>query len=368
METDLHACPSCGNILNLKDAVGMWIECPHCHVRFMINYFLGTDESYDNKDSKEVYYFSQQCDYQSFHTKCFDLMMHKSPEDIFSELRVMEEKQCYLPYISSIGGNSNSTYKSVYVGADNHTVISQKYAQLSYKNSDPHFGVFCRSHDKGNNDIKTVSVDDARIAALPKWAAYSDELHYYPFYCLVCSYRNKIFSFSSLGSGDINASEMPVDEDLHRKPYLINLSKSERISFAKLGTVVAMVIIALCLLLIFWQDVTGLIAVKKAFLTEHWEISHGRNGWFAYILFTFYFLWLFLKGAFFISIGVGITFYISFCIVWLAIVIGVFLRNRYVIHRSLTKLKNTQHRKQQEADVRFAIHLNELYDKEKDLL
>lgn len=369
METDQLKCSSCGHVMNLSEAAGVWIECPRCHARFMIDYSPGTGETDDNEKFKEVYYFSTQCDYQSFRTKCFDMMMQQSPADIFSELRVVEEKQCYLPYVSSIGGNSNSTYTAVYVGTDNHTVISQKYAQLSYKNSDARFGVFCRSHDKGNRNLETVSIGDASIAALPMWAAHADELHYYPFYCLACSYKGTHYSFSSLGDCNINVSGMPVDGNLHRKPHLIKLSNSERISYATLGAGIAVVIIALCLLLIFWQDVTGLITDEKAFLTEHWKISHERNGWFAYILITIYLFWLFLKGAFFLVVGGGITFCISFCIsfciMWLAIVIGVFLRNRYVVHRCLTNLKKTQHRKRQEAFVRFAVYLKELYDKEK---
>lgn len=351
--------------MDLSEAVGVWIECPRCHSRFMINHLPDTDVT--GGEDKKVYYFSPECDFQSFRTQCFDLMMQSSPADVFSEMKVIEEKQCYLPYVSSIGGDGNHAYNAEYVGEDKHAVIMQQYTRLSYKNNDKRFGTFGRSHDKGGSDLEAVRVDDARIAALPQWASRADELYYYPFYCLVCSYKGTTFSFSSMGGRDIKTTGMPTDVDLRRGPYIIDLSNSERVHYASIAAQIAMAIIALCLLCFYWQEVTTYVTDEKALFQQDWETSHGRNGWFAYVLFFFYVAWLFLKGCFFAGVSVAITFGVSFCVLWLSIVIGVFFRNRYVIHSCLKRLKQTQQRKQHDAYALHNISLNKLYDKEKDL-
>lgn len=368
MKEDQLKCAACGHVLNLKDAVGEWIECPSCHARFLIDSFpVTTEETKDNGKHTTVYFFTKQCDFKSFRTQCFDLMMQSSPVDIFSELKVIEEKQCYLPYVSSIGGDSNKAYAAEYVGIDKHPVILQKYDHLSYKNDDKRFGAFCRSLDKGNSNDEMVPVDQSRVAALPGWAAHADELHYYPFYCLVCSYKGTVFSFSSLGDSGITTIKMPKDKDLRLGPSLIDLSNSERVAYAKKAAKFAVAIIALCLLWYFWQEVSDYIMEKKDFISEEWETSHSRNGWFAYVLFAVYFVWLFLKVAFFAIVGGVVSYYASFCILWLAIVVGAFLHNRYVTRRCLKKLKQIQRRKQRDAHARHNICLNELYNKAKDL-
>lgn len=361
-------CSSCGHILNIKDAVGVWIQCPKCGASFMIDHIpTPVATSVEKDEAKKAYYFPQECDFQSFRDKCFDLMMESSPGDIFSELKVIEEKQCYLPYVSGIGGEKNDTYDAEYVGADKHDVIMQKCKHLSYKNNDKRFGTFCRTMDKGTSRLEAVSVDKALMAALPKWAANADELHYYPLYCMVCSYKGKTFSFISMGDKDIKCPDMPKDNNLHRGPYLVSLSNSERVSYAKKAAKFAAPVIILCLLLYFWQDAVNLYESEKEYFLKHWTTSHERNGWFAYVLFTFYFLWkaiIIYVGS---LVGAIVTYYASFCILWLAILIGVYIRNRYVINRCLNNLEEIQQRKQQDAYAQHGVHLKELYDNEKDL-
>lgn len=367
MEKTKFECSSCGAIIDIKDAVGVWIECPHCHSRFMINNIPTMGEMGGDEKSKKTYYFAQQCDFESFRNKCFDLMMQSSPADIFAELKVVEEKQCYLPYVSSIGGDSDSTYKAEYVGADMHEVILQQYSHIAYKNSDKRFGTFGRSVDKGSCNLEEVHVDDTLVKALPTWAAHADKLHYYPFYCLVCNYKGTTFSFSSLGGYDIRTTKMPNDGNLRRGPYLIELSNSERVSYANIAAMIVLALVALCMLWYFHHDLLGYYNEEKAFVIEHFHESYKFNGWFAYVVYTVYVAWQLLKGLFFAVVGGAITYCASFCILWLAIVIGVFLRNRYVIHSCLTRLRQTQRRKQREAQALHNIQLNKLYNKEKDL-
>lgn len=363
MDANQLQCSSCGHIMNLEEAVGAWIECPNCHSRFLINNLSYTEES----DEKREYYFPSQCDFQSFRHQCFDLMMQSSPADIFSELKVMEEIQCYLPYVSRIGGDSDSTYDAEYVGADNHAVIMQWYAHLSYKNNDKRFGTFRRTKKNENDNLEKVHTDDARVAALPQWATHCDELHYYPFYCLVCNYKGTTFSFSSLGNADFKTTKLPTDGNLRKGPSLIKLTNSERVSYAEKAAKIVVLIVAVCLICYFWKEIINYIADRKANLYEQWEIMHFRSGWFAYVLIVIYFACTILKGAFFPIVGATITFIVAFCILWLAIVIGVFLHNRYVTHRCLDRLKQTQKRKQHDAQTLHNFHLSKLYDQEKDL-
>lgn len=367
MKKDQLECSSCGHILNLKDAVGVWIECPRCHSRFMINNIPPTGEMGGDEKSRKAYYFAQQCDFESFRNKCFDQMMQSSPADIFAELKVVEEKQCYLPYVSSIGGDSDSTYKAEYVGADKHDVIAQQYSHIAYKNNDKRFGTFGRSLDKGSSTLEDVHVDKALVVALPKWAAHADELHFYPFYCLVCNYKGTTFSFSSLGGDDIKTTKMPTDGKLRRGPYLIELSNSERLSYANKAALVVLALVALGLVWYFQQDLLAYYNEEKAYTIKHFNESYKFNGWFAYVVYTVYVAWQLLKALFFVFVGAAITYVASFCTLWLAIIVGVFLRNRYFVHCCLAKLRRTQQRKQHEAQALHNIHLNKLYDKEEDL-
>ena len=202
MKTSNLKCSSCGHTLYCEDAVGQWLECPRCGARFLIDTFLAGNERREGEQDdvlishkeQDVFYFPLQCDYQSFREKCFDMMMHDSPSDIFSDMQVVEQKQCYLPYVASIGGEDHSVYDALYVGADEHDAIIKQCLRLSYKNSDPHLGKFSRKHAKDANGIADIPVDSKRMSALPAWASEADEVHYYPFYCLVCSYRGTTFT------------------------------------------------------------------------------------------------------------------------------------------------------------------------------
>ena len=397
-------CSSCGYKLDLSEAVGQWIECPRCHARFLIDMLpnsdatdaaaqnvaategavlggtstgitrsaaprgaITTDEMLTGHKEAVVYYFKPACSYAAFRMQCFDMMMRESPADIFAEMKIVEEKQCYVPYVCSIGGDCNAQYNAVYVGAEGHDVIVKKYAELSFLNSDNHFGTFCRSHSKGAETPEAVAVDPARMAVLPAWAAQADEVHYYPFYCLVGNYQGKLFIFSSLGDERIQTFSMPTDDALRRKPHLISIDSNKHISIAKSLASLLTALLAVCLLIIFWNEVTGTITSEKDYLTSHWVTSHSRNGWFAYVLFFFYIAWLLFKWGALLTVGIAAAFGVSFSLVWLFTPLAIFLSNRYTMYRCLNRLKRIQTGKQQAAYSRFSVTLDKLYDKEKDL-
>lgn len=377
MAADIFECTSCGRILDPRKAVGMWIECPNCKARYLID-DLPQSVGAGRADTSEMtvtglrqlktYYFPLPCDYEAFRMKCFDIMMRESPADIFSELNILEEKQSYLPYVASIGGDPSSSYTALYVGEDTHGKISGRYAKISFGNSDQHFGSLARSSAKKDGSLAIIPVNPDSLSSLPSWATHADEVHYYPFYSLECSYGDKAFAFSSFGNSEsIMTGGMPVDQDIHRRPRLIALSGDDEMLFTKAGATAILIILAICLAFIYRNEIIGFCVYVKEFASYHWPIMLRNSSWFAYVIAFIAICFCLIVGLLIAGLASGIAFGAAFCLSWVALKACVFQMNKHTMKVFLKRRKAIQLKKKTDAYSRFSVSLHELYDKESDL-
>ena len=358
------SCSSCGCTLYYKDAVGQWIKCPRCPAKYLIDVL---DDNDGNEDSlighkrHEVFCFPGQCDYQTFRMKCFDMLMEMSPADIFSEMTIIEEAECFLPYVANIGGDNYDTYEAVYVGDEKKRIIMERFSTLKFKNNDSLFGTLSRRHCKNEGDSRMVQVDQDKMHRLQGWTAVADEIHYYPFYCMTARYKGTTFHLYSLGNASIQHQGLPVDGMLHKKPKLERMDSHSNTQ-AKRIAVVAMALMLAFLALAYWPEIHGIWDDTIARANQKWTVMLQRSSYFAYVL-AFLAIGVALVAITAITIlATTIAFKTLYGVTWLALALRLKIRNRRSIRQRLEEITQVQRRKQQDAYARFGISLDNLHD------
>lgn len=364
-------CRSCGYTLYYKDAVGQWIECPRCRAKYLVDFTSHGDggrgdETLMGHKEHLVFFFQKQCDYQTFRMKCFDLLMKMAPADIFEKMSVKEEKNCMLPYVANIGGETETSYMAVYVGTSNHHMIKEKYMTMRFKNSDTQFGAFCRTNTFNDEDAEVVPVDPDLMAKLPEWAALADEVHYYPYYCLTGEYNGKTISFSSLGNEEIQTGNIPEDKQLHRMPRLIKIDWQFKAKIKKFA-IIMLVILAVALANIYWTDICNLWADIQVAAHDKWHKMLQKWSFFAYIITFFAGCVSLTLAPLVIHIIYKVSVTIIYFVMWLILALGIKQLNKQSIKKRLKEVKGIQIKKQQDAYSNFGVNLKELYDMENYL-
>ena len=185
--------------------------------------------------------------------------------------------------------------------------------------------------------------------------------------CISCINQSKQFSFFSLGDSNIQSINLPIDKELHKKPKLIQLSKEQIGNYVKNIANIAVALLAICLVVVFWQMIVYLYAYIKEFASIHWPIMLHNSGWFAYVLASVTIFLLFVAVWFSIGVAYGVSFGVFWILTKLAFHIGIYRRNNNIIQSCLKKIRLVQSVKQQAAYSRFGITLHKLYVSEQDL-
>ena len=290
MKEQISQC-SCGATLDIKSAKGLWIQCPSCGTKYLVE-SLVNNNSTNNEQNNETFFFLPQCNLASFRRHCFKKMLLKSPADIFTSLRIKKVLWMYLPYKTNIGGEYKSNYNAYYVGTAKYSVL-KPFVRLIYWNDDEKFGTLSRKQMPEKLSTKCVDVNPDFLAKIPKEFSAIGDLYYYPFFCLLCEYKGKLFTFSSMGDNDIKTEDLPEDKELRQKPEALSFSQQQIEKYARKIGLALFVLALLCLTVVYAQEIGNFFTS----LQKHWANLEERFTWIAYLIILLFLIIAFGAGA-----------------------------------------------------------------------
>ena len=383
-------CKNCNHEISSYEVIGNWIKCPLCGSINLVDYSTaGSSSSSDvidsagksQKDANKVtsdelceYYFPVLSTFTEFETQCFDRIMQVVPVD-FTKLMTLEKREIYLPFVSNIGGEDDSTYQLQYVGKEE---INFPFMNEKLKNGFPnnHFQFGLEKRIKDCSKLKNkVEIDLEVIEALRRSKEnITDEVHYYPCYYMCCQYKSVKYNFFAFGNSyDISYDVLPVEPRLKDS---IPCYFKDSLGY-KIASVITFVMIAVALIIGLYCYGDGI----NTFMNRHWlaliSVDWLQNsnplvilgiGMLAAIplIIVLLFTSLFSKMLRFIVNTIiftliGIVVIVNILVYSVFVLPVIFLINRMRQKRYYSIVYPIQLRKQYNIKMRYGIELEKLY-------
>lgn len=333
-------CRNCGAPLIDKDIVGQWVCCPHCNSRFLVDY---AEESGSGR-KRENFHFPFDCDMKAFQTYCFDLLMQQSPADVISQMRLLEEKECFLPTITTIGRSAGERYSVNYIGKEPLDEAILTFLQKGFDNADVRFG-----HERR---LRVRELPKSAIAVAERFeaegAAVTNEVHYFPLFYLKYEYKGRTFCFISLGDVKrVFNSQLPREELLSERPRY-TLSDTALNVAAAISVILMAVAIAI-----------PLCTYGRELYLEQ-ELYRASTWFWVIAVVLLISVYVILKRL--IQFVLKLFFLpLTFCIGMLVQMFTHFVVNKMKLRSYLNIVEPIQQRKQRDAMSLYQVNLNDLH-------